>query len=57
LPYLVQGRRLRVVCGDLVDWDFDDTGVLAIVSGIYRDPTRSSVSRRADPAPKYWQPT
>jgi len=34
LPYLVQGRRLRVVCGDHVDWNFDDHGTLAVVTGI-----------------------
>lgn len=34
LPYLVQGRRLRVVCGDHVGWVFDDHGALAVVSGI-----------------------
>jgi len=33
LSYLVQGRRLRVVCGDHVDWVFDDHGKLAIVTG------------------------
>ena len=30
LPYLVQGRRLRVVCGDRVDWVSDDRGKLAV---------------------------
>ncbi|MDP6674406.1 MAG: ribosome small subunit-dependent GTPase, partial [Gammaproteobacteria bacterium] len=34
LPYLIQGRRLRVVCGDIVDWTLDDQGTLAIVTGI-----------------------
>jgi ribosome biogenesis GTPase len=34
LPYLVQGRRLRVVCGDRVDWGFDDQGKLAVITGI-----------------------
>jgi len=32
--YLVQGRRLRVVCGDRVDWRPDDQGKLAIVTRI-----------------------
>jgi len=32
--YLVQGRRLRVVCGDRVDWVPDDQGELAIVTRI-----------------------
>ncbi|HJP38489.1 MAG TPA: ribosome small subunit-dependent GTPase A [Gammaproteobacteria bacterium] len=34
LPYLIQGRRLQVVCGDTVDWTLDDQGTLAIVTGI-----------------------
>jgi len=34
LQYLVRGRRLKVVCGDHVKWELDDTGKLAIVSGI-----------------------
>ncbi len=34
LPYLVQGRRLRVVCGDHVEWVFDDQGTLAVITGI-----------------------
>ena len=46
LPYLIQGRRLRVVCGDLVDWNFDDTGVLAIVNGIL---PRSNTLERQPP--------
>ena len=34
LPYLVQGRRLKVVCGDRVDWVFDDQGKLAVITGV-----------------------
>jgi len=46
LPYLVQGRRLRVVCGDLVDWDFDNHGKLAIITGI---TPRSNALERQPP--------
>jgi len=46
LPYLVQGRRLRVVCGDHVDWVFDDHGALAIVTGI---APRSNALERQPP--------
>jgi len=34
LPYLIQGRRLRIVCGDHVDWAFDDQGKLAVITGL-----------------------
>jgi len=46
LPYLVQGRRMRVVCGDLVDWIFDDHGALAVITGI---ATRTNVLERQPP--------
>ncbi len=35
LKYLIQGRKLRVVCGDRVDWTFDDHGKLAVITGIH----------------------
>jgi ribosome biogenesis GTPase len=46
LPYLIQGRRLRVVCGDHVEWAFDEPGVLAIVSAI---TPRTNVLERQPP--------
>ena len=46
LPYLVQGRRLRVVCGDLVEWVADDHGKLAVVTGIL---PRSNALERQPP--------
>ncbi len=44
LAYLVQGRRDRVVCGDRVDWKFDDQGKLAIVTGIH--PRTNALERQ-----------
>lgn len=41
--YLVQGRRLRVVCGDRVDWRLDDQGKLAIVARI--NPRTNALER------------
>lgn len=34
LPYIVKGRKLRVVCGDVVEWSRDPNGELAIVNHI-----------------------
>ncbi len=44
LPYLIQGRRLRVVCGDQVDWVFDDPGTLAIVTAV--KPRHNTLERQ-----------
>ncbi len=46
LPYLVQGRRLRVVCGDHVNWVINDHGTLAVVTGI---GPRTNVLERQPP--------
>ena len=44
LRYLVQGRRQRVVCGDHVDWIYDDHDTLAIVTGI--SPRANALERQ-----------
>ena len=46
LKYLVQGRRLRVVCGDRVSWSLDPHGGTAIVQDIQ---ARTNVLERQPP--------
>lgn len=35
LDYLVRGRKQHVVCGDHVNWSFDDHGKLAVITDIH----------------------
>ncbi|RMF99210.1 MAG: ribosome small subunit-dependent GTPase A [Gammaproteobacteria bacterium] len=47
LPFLLRGRRLRVVCGDRVQWEAQSHGHTAIVTAV--EPRRNSLAR-TDPA-------
>lgn len=46
IPYIVRGRKRRVVCGDIVTWAFDTSEDVAIVSDILE---RKNVLERRPP--------
>ena len=34
IPYLIQGRQLNIVCGDVVEWQFSEDRSIAVITGL-----------------------